>query len=78
MHHGKEIFKALITGTNERGEIRVQFHVVTDGHDQFVGPIAKLLETLRAYGHKLPSLFITDNPAHDNAFFKHEIPSLQV
>ena len=39
-HHGHKIFIALITGTNELGEIRVQFHVVTDGQDQFKRPIA--------------------------------------
>jgi hypothetical protein len=32
--HGKRQFHALITGTNELGEIRLMFHVVTDGHDQ--------------------------------------------
>jgi hypothetical protein len=42
-------FKALITGTNERDEIRVQFHVVTDEHDQFKRPIAELLKTLTTY-----------------------------
>lgn len=33
-HHGKAIFRALFTATNQLGEIRLQFHVVTDGHDQ--------------------------------------------
>ena len=41
-YHGHNIFKALITGTNERGEIRVRFHVVTDGHDQLKRPHAPL------------------------------------
>ena len=75
--HGTRIFKALITGTDEFGEIRVQFHVVTDGQDQFAGPIAYLLETLAAYGHELPTLFFTDKPKDDDAFFKQVIPSLQ-
>jgi hypothetical protein len=33
-YHGESIFRALITATNHVGEIHVQFHVVTDGHDQ--------------------------------------------
>jgi len=33
-HHGNAIFRALFTATNQLGEIRMQFHVVTDGHDQ--------------------------------------------
>ena len=45
-HHGQGIFKALITGTNTLGEVRVQFHVVTDGHDQMIGQIQALLATL--------------------------------
>ena len=56
-HHGHKIFIALITGTKELGEIRVQFHVVTDGQGQFKRPIAELLKTLTAYGHTHPYLF---------------------
>ena len=33
-YHGHSIFKGLVTATNNFGEIRVQFFVVTDGHDQ--------------------------------------------
>jgi hypothetical protein len=76
-YHGKGIFKALITGTNERGEIRVQFHVVTDGHDQFMAPIMALRETLNAYGHVHPQLFVTDQPSVDKEFFLKAFPSLQ-
>jgi hypothetical protein len=63
-HHGEGIFSALITGTNDRGEIRMQFHVVTDGHDQFIGPLEELKDTLRSYGQAEPEHFSTDNPAH--------------
>jgi hypothetical protein len=76
-YHGQGIFKALITATNERGEIRMQFDVVTDGHDQFGGPLAELLKTLTAYGHPHPSLLFTDNPSKDDAYFKSRLPSLQ-
>jgi hypothetical protein len=54
--HCKPIFKALITATNEVGEIRVQFHVVTDGHDQMKSQIAALLDTLRVYNQPQPML----------------------
>ena len=67
----------MITGTNGRGEIRVQFHVVTDGQDQFKGAIKQLLTTLAAYGQPPPELFFTDQPSVDNQFFKAQIPSLQ-
>ena len=77
-YHGESIFRALITATNHVGEIRVQFHVVTDGHDQMTSQIETLLETLRAYGHKMPELLTTDKPAEDKAFFQTTIPSLKI
>jgi len=39
--------KALITATNDRGEARVQFHTVTDGHGQFERPINGLIKALK-------------------------------
>ena len=44
-YHGHAVFRALITATNEVGEIRIQFHVVTDGHDQMTRAIANFIET---------------------------------
>lgn len=77
-HHGQAIFRSLITGTNGRGEIRIQFHVVTDGQDQFTSPIEELLKTLTAYGQEHPVLFFTDQPTTDKQFFTSKIPSLHV
>ena len=77
-YHGESIIRALITATNHVGEIHVQFHVVTDGHDQMTNQIETLLETLRAYGHEMPHLLTTDKPAEDKAFFQDTIPSLRI
>ncbi len=77
-YHGESIFRALITATNHVGKIRVQFHVVTDGHDQRTCQIDTLLETLRVYGHQMPELLTTDKPAEDKAFFQATIPSLKI
>jgi hypothetical protein len=52
------------------GEIRVQFHVVTDGHDQMIAPINALLATMNAYGQEPPELLGTDKPAEDKGFFQ--------
>ena len=75
-YHGESIFRALITATNHVGEIRFQFHVVTDRHDQMTSQIETLLEMLHAYGHKMPELLTTDKPAEDKAFFQTTIPLL--
>jgi hypothetical protein len=74
---GKPMFKALITATNQVGEVRMQFHVVTDGHDQFDRAIDDMLHTLNAFGQPGPELFATDKPAEDKSYFLNKIPSLQ-
>ena len=76
-YHGESVFKGLVTATNEVGEIRVQFHVVTDGFDQFDGPLDAFHSTLVAYGHALTSLLGTDNPARDASYFLSKLPGLR-
>ena len=76
-YHGSVIFKGLVTATNEVGEIRVQFHVVTDGFDQFDGPVETFHETLVAYGHTLTTLLGTDNPSRDASYFLSKLPGLR-
>jgi hypothetical protein len=73
---GQALYKALVTGTNEFGEIRVQLHVVTDGHDQMRDSIEKFKETVKAYGQEELQLFFTDDVAKDKSFFQELFPSL--
>jgi len=58
------------------GEARIQFHVVTDGHDQMEPQIKAFLDTMNAYGHRGVELFWTDNPSGDYLFFTRLIPTL--
>ena len=44
------------------GEIRIQFHVVTDGHDQMRNSIQAFLDTMNAYGQPNVELLTTDKP----------------
>ena len=44
------------------GEIRLQFHVVTDGHDQMRASIKAFLATMNAYGQPDVDMLTTDNP----------------
>ena len=69
-HHGSSIFKALVTGTNTLGEVRVQFHVVSDSHEQMRSQLQALLETLTAYGQQHPRRLATDKPWEDKGFFQ--------
>ncbi|KAK3271924.1 hypothetical protein CYMTET_19751 [Cymbomonas tetramitiformis] len=76
-YEGESLFKCLITGTNEVGDIRVQFHAVTDGHDQMEQALAAFLQTVEQYGQPPVELLATDKPAEDKAFFLRALPSLQ-
>lgn len=66
-----------MTATNEYGEIRMQFYVVTDGHDQMESAVQAFLATTSAYGQRPLDLVFTDNPGADAAWFASQIPSIQ-
>ncbi|KAG6821234.1 hypothetical protein H0H93_002344 [Arthromyces matolae] len=59
--NGVPIFTALLTVTNEKGEIRVCLFVATKSHSQYVEALRKVSEDLTRYGHSQPELFYTDN-----------------
>lgn len=77
-YHGVSIFKGLVTATNNYGEIRVQFHVVTDGQDQTESAIKEMRATLAAYGQKMTTRITSDKPAEEKAFFLRVMPELQI
>src|ERR1700761_3943494 len=69
------IFTALLTVTNEKGEIRVCVFVATKSHSQFEDALRRLAEDLVVYGHNLPEVFYTDNMV-DKAMLEKIFPSL--
>jgi hypothetical protein len=77
-YRGKPVFRALVTGTNELGEVRIQFHVVTDGHDQMCNALKSFLNSVDAYGQIPPELVFTDKPSDDKTFFLENIPSIAI
>ena len=77
-YHGQNIFKGLITVTNEFAEIRMQFHVVTDDHEQFRPSLTAFAKTLQAYGQPDVELVFTDNVVGDKRFYLEMFPSLRV
>eukprot|EP00964_Phaeocystis_antarctica_P154765 scaffold123625_cov66-Phaeocystis_antarctica.AAC.2 len=56
----------------------MQFHVVTDGHDQMEALLRALVDTLNAFGQPQPELVCTDNVPGDKAFFLRMLPSLLI
>ncbi|KAJ7705637.1 hypothetical protein B0H16DRAFT_1901821, partial [Mycena metata] len=58
---GVPIFTALLTVTNEKGEIKVCVLVATKSHSQYEDALRRLGDNLEIYGHDLPEVFYTDN-----------------
>ena len=65
-YQGKAVHRALVTATNELGEVRIQFHIVTDGHDQMDNAVAAFLDTAKKYGQELPEIAFMDKPSDDS------------
>ncbi len=74
--NGERIFIALLTVTNEYGEIRVCNLVATKSHSQFKLSLRGMAHSLELYGHPPPMLFFTDNMG-DKAFLEASFPSLR-
>ncbi|CAJ1964154.1 unnamed protein product [Cylindrotheca closterium] len=75
-YHGQNLFKGLITITNEIGEIRMQFHVVTDDHEQFRPSLLAFLNAVKSYGQHDLELVFTANVHADRHFYLDTFPSL--
>ncbi|KAJ7170171.1 hypothetical protein C8R46DRAFT_1266577 [Mycena filopes] len=74
--NGEQIFIALLTITNQLGEIRVCNLVATKSHSQFELSLNRMRESLLRYGHNQPEIFYTDNMA-DKDFLERCFPSLR-
>ncbi|KAJ7488604.1 hypothetical protein B0H11DRAFT_2230137 [Mycena galericulata] len=74
--NGEQVFIALLTITNEKGEIRVCNLVATKSHSQFELALNRMRESLERYGHDQPEIFYTDNMA-DKDFLERCFPSLR-
>ena len=61
---------------NELGEVRMQFFLYSDSHDQMVTALQAFNDTNASLGIPGPRHFVTDNPAGDSNFFKRLLPSL--
>ena len=76
-HNGKSVFGDLITATNGDGEVRLQFLVPTDAHDQLIGPMKAYLNSADALGQVQPKYVVTDNVPRDRPFMLETCASLR-
>ena len=63
---GEKMFDGLITVKNDFKEIRSQFVVFGESHDQIRPPLQALRATMDSYGQAGPKLAFTDNPRRDS------------
>jgi hypothetical protein len=70
------VFTALLTVTNEKGEIRICALVATKSHSQFELALTRMRESLLLFGHTLPTVIYTDNIASDKGCLESSFPSL--
>ncbi|KAJ7916600.1 hypothetical protein B0H13DRAFT_2323209 [Mycena leptocephala] len=73
--NGEQVIIALLTVTNEKGEIRVCNLVATNSHSQFELALNRMRESLEQYGHDPPAIFHTDNMS-DKGFLERCFPAL--
>jgi len=62
---------------NEVGEVRMQFHVYSDSHEQMSAALEAFRGTTCSLGLPPVRLFYTDNPAGDKQYFMRMLPSLR-
>ena len=74
--NGEAVFGALHTVVNEYGECRAMTLTPTKAHDQFMPALAKIPNSLRAFGHGDVELVFTDNVRADKAELERVFPSL--
>lgn len=74
--NGERVFTALLTVTNQNGQVRECNLVATKSHSQFEHALIKIRHSLFLYGHLQPYLFYTDTMA-DKAFLESIFPSLR-
>ena len=73
---GKAVYVGLVTGLNEVGEVRLQFHIVSDSHEQMRAAFEAFKKTAEAYGLPPLEVYSTDNPSGDSRMAKEVFPSL--
>ncbi|KAL3770800.1 hypothetical protein ACHAWU_006359 [Discostella pseudostelligera] len=77
LYRGRPVFKGLVTAMNEVGEVRIQFHIYSDSHEQMKSALEAFMGTTSSLGLPSVRLFYTDNPGGDRQFYMRQLPSLQ-
>ncbi|KAF5325696.1 hypothetical protein D9611_000435 [Ephemerocybe angulata] len=72
---GVPVFRALWTLMDSR-YIRAQVLTLTKAHDERMGPLAEMSNSMRQYGYQEPPIAFSDDPLKDKAMLFKAFPSL--
>jgi hypothetical protein len=76
-YKGKPVFKGLVTAMNQYGEVRLQFHVYTDSHEQMLSALQAFEKTRTTMGFSGVSHVIGDNPKREASLFMSVMKSVR-
>ena len=76
-YRGKSVFRGLVTGLNQYGEVRLQFHIYTDSHEQMLSALEAFENTRDMLGFPGVRHIIGDNPRKEKALFLSTMPSVK-
>ena len=77
-YNGEPLYGALVSLTNEYGEVRSIFHSLSESHALFEEPLQRMIDTHRKYNMNLPSVVFTDRPRQDRRYFERALQLSQL
>lgn len=75
---GHQLFKGILTASNEHKDIRHQFFLVTDSREQIAPSVHQLNDTIAKYGHPPIKYVFTDKPKEEVSFWESVFPSVAI
>ena len=76
-YRGKSVFRGLVTGLNQYGEVRLQFHIYTDSHEQMLSALEAFEKTRSMMGFEGVRHVIGDNPRKEKTLFLSSMQSVK-
>lgn len=77
LHSGEQLFKGLLTATNEHKDIVQQFLLVTDSREQMLPMLQQLNESHRILGHPPFKYVVCDKARDEKPFWEMAFPALR-
>lgn len=76
-YRGKPVFRGLVTGLNSIGEVRIQFHIYSDSHEQMLSALQAFEKTRKAMGFPGVTHIVGDNPRKEASLYLASMESVR-